>query len=411
MVRRKVLTTDMARRIVRKAGFRPSTTTEASGERISAIPILSVPGSIVPWPRYGNCAQEPYGSDLADLTQEQIQDLYSDAYSAQTGNQDALNAMRGRLLEFNSESSIVMNCVMPLLGYDYGGEVCTYTIAEDGRCKIEIDVAPPDSGFWEQYKSGDTRFPAKNNFLADNVDAKFLCDSITWYSGESAQGTGARHNAGPAYPQCPGPTPGELITHEQDGFVTENVEQHGFPPFSGFYVSGYFANFDEDLNYTSGIHAQMPRITLYTDELLDSALLPFYPLTLGISDRITMADPQSMENTSATNWGHIDVPNNQPSDHLIHDRWRVCADPVHEFSWTQDVFPCFVSGHEAGIADEDLSDTFTVRDYRVIKEGHAFTQTIDFAVQPSSPSERVLRYSQDFEVFDVVAVRVIRGSS
>jgi hypothetical protein len=45
MVRRKVLTTDMARKIVRKAGFRPGTIEDTSGVRISAIPILDIPGT------------------------------------------------------------------------------------------------------------------------------------------------------------------------------------------------------------------------------------------------------------------------------------------------------------------------------------------------------------------------------
>jgi hypothetical protein len=44
MVRQKVLTTDMARKIVRKAGFRPGSIEDSSGVRISPIPILSVSG-------------------------------------------------------------------------------------------------------------------------------------------------------------------------------------------------------------------------------------------------------------------------------------------------------------------------------------------------------------------------------
>lgn len=288
MIRRKALHTRWARAIMRKSGFRQMTP-EASAAGARGTPILS----LSPCVAAAGCPRPPFPEGVANLTPEERQDFYADVAAGEDGDQDALDDLRDWLITFGFEDEIVMNGVMPLLGYDYDGvSYYTFTLESD-TCPIEFDIVPPQGGsypdlelgFWEQYKTGDERFDTTETFMWEYQNCKVLMKNIRWISrrveGRNLEFTdpivdGLRHadNLNPTrrpdeteegsfgalpppiwevcdYPEISGFTPSDLYPAEY-GFPTHyeigqyTVGPAGAEAASGWRASAWVVNYHED---------------------------------------------------------------------------------------------------------------------------------------------------------------------
>lgn len=421
MVRRKVLTSRMARSIARKADISLAGSASAPGSQITGAPILSIP----PVSPVGGCPKRPYADDLFSSHQDRM-DFYADAKAAEGGEQTDLDRIRTFWLTnyLGMESEIVMDCVMPLLGYDYTDEVCTITLLQENGCSVEIDITPPDNGFWEQYKTGDARFEDQGGFPSDYQNCKWLARSIDMSTAETGNGFGGGvveaeldEFGDPPAGACP--EPGSITgysTHRADVLSSVNPQVRTHDPLSSFRAEGWLVNYDEDGIPTSGTFPTTPYMGVSADISLDTVIEPFYPGGPGVENPPGIGSaftggalaPFGVWN----NWGHF-VRNGGAQDagfqlpYYVAHRWRVCTAAEVTFDYEQDCFP--VLYHPALAIPPGFDNTTTYRQARVYKEGYDFTQNVDWSIQPTGTSlgRSVLRYTQSFEVFDVVAVRVI----
>lgn len=87
LVRRVVLQTPLARKIMRKSGFRPGT---GSAPIAAEWPILSIPPVVVA----GGCPRDPYPPDFVGRPEGMADDFYADVLLAETGDEAALDAVK-----------------------------------------------------------------------------------------------------------------------------------------------------------------------------------------------------------------------------------------------------------------------------------------------------------------------------
>jgi hypothetical protein len=380
---------------------------------------------------------------------EDYQQFYADALSARAGGEAQRHYFRDTwLIEYlGMEEEIVMDRIMPMLGYDYNGEVSTITFMANDGCRVEVDVAPPNNGLWEQYKTGDERFvdtPAFSyNLLGGGPiyqDMKTLVKEIVFRTsathdrGEGAEGgrfLDQWHNYGGGLPQCPRSyisNPAQYPTHEGDAIFARNRQFETDTLFSGYEASGYAVNYNSPSNTTTSSNVIMtyPRVCLHTTQLLDVPLDPFWPLnTNQPPDHTASCHPLQLMNSSISDWGIWRSPQNpyQSANHTAAYQLRRCSDPsatTATWPWTEfPVFPTFRSELPRSIPTSDYSTTYPRnRDKWVLKEAQEHTKHIDFSLQPAGADpvqaladEAITRATWTFELFDVVAVRVINSAS
>lgn len=393
MVGKTVLDTGTARDIVRRSGYRPG-----GDGGLGAVPILSVTSP--------SCPKPPLDVYTNTMTPTERDAFYDTVELAETGDVGALDAMHDYLIDFGLEDTIVMDGVMPLLGYDYAGEVYTFTLDDTAGCPIEIDITPPANGFWEQYKDGDERFSSKDVFITPGQDSKFLAKGIQLHTGvASAQYPAARvfandpnlpYYAGDGYPECTtgGVTP-EIYTHSIDG-----VRILDEPKI--FNVTGFRASLG-----SGGFSVVEPTITLTNDRLLDNPIAPTWETThvgngpfFGV---ITVDAAQNYDHegpVTLTRAGAV-------ADFFADTAWRACADDPAELVLSQDHF-CVMQANQFP-PEDTLTDTSTYRDWRITKEDAIGRRNIDWTINPSI-DDTVERYTQAWDTFDVVAVRALTST-
>lgn len=400
MIRTIVLETKNARGIMRKSGFRMSPSTAAtSGEKV----ILTTP----PCSPAKGCPRPPYGFPTSNLSSGERVAFYDTVARAEAEDPAAFVEMRDYLIALGMEDQIVMDGVMPNLRYDYAGELYTLTLDEDGACPIEVDIAPPiDDGFWEQYAAGDARFTAYDTFLADNNDYRALVKSVSLATAEIGieqpySYVNLNDSAIVPYPVCDETGPfGTTSTHHSDGVFAA--------PFDHFYqMVGYRENFG-----LPGEFPSTPEVYLTSDRLLDLKVAPEIDNT-GLGNAANFGVVWSQFKglifpSPYTAAGKV----TRDRDMLDTDRffvdtaWRRCGDPLADLE-TEGEFFCSLSPN-AGPTSLPVSAT-SWRDYRLWKDAPSGTQVIDWAIDPISPATTVLRYSQEWPTFDVVAVRMAAG--
>jgi hypothetical protein len=407
----------------------------------SGIPIpLADPdcvGSPVPNPPWQatSCSLGTPGSHLSTLTESERQEFWVDAFAAERGEQAGLDDMREWVTQFIGEGSIVRNRIMPMLGYDYAGGVSTITLDADGACRIEVDVAPPSNGWWEQYKTGDSRFSDHPTFGPSGggfQDFKILVKQIVFRTGGTTTGVTGTYLAGTSnqghtlFTPCPdGGNPAQYPTHSYDSLRLRNrrTETTGLDTFAGPEATGYVANINQNGTLGGvGQAASVPYISLQSPQILDEPQHKWYPTSsLSPFDRSAMhllyTNTEGVPITTST-FGKfragmgLDI-------HAVTARWRLCGDaPMTTTDWplTQEVFPTFYPLDDfRAIPSSERSSTYpTIRDLSGIKEGQEFTKEIDFSLQPTpwvptnfdDTNGSIVRATWDFELFDVVAVRV-----
>lgn len=390
MMRRGVLDVTLARAILRKSGFRPGGIPGNGGA-----PILSLNPTIT-----AGCPKPPYDSYTSGMEVGERDAFYETVELAETGDAGALEAMRGYLIDFGLEDFVVEEGVMPLLGYDYAGGVFTFTLDEEVPCPIEVDIAPPAGGFWEQYKVGDTRFSDRGITLASGQNYKFLVKSLGLDSSHADERYPSfftnLNGHGTVYPECP-ETGGLFSTHYGDA-----IDITDLPRF--FQVVGYRANFG-----TPGVFPIPPQIWLTNDRLLDNPVSPTYDdtgqgngppfgvigaeSTAGLSSPFTAGGLVSLDRAEVNPLYRADAA------------WRACGDPTPGLSPVRE-HSCAIRTNIGQTPESERSSTVTYREWSVHKDAPSGEAIIDWSIDPAAPGDTVFRYSAEWPTFDVVAVRM-----
>lgn len=394
LARKTYLQARNARAIMRKGGFRPGASIEGSlgGPILSVCPSTSGRG----------CPRAPHGGFIDDFSPGERAAFYDTLERAQNEDPSAFEEMEDYLIAAGLEATIVMNGVMPLLTYDYAGEVYTLTINEGGACPIEVDIVPPfENGFWEQYKDGDTRFSDIGLPLAAAQDLRFLCKSVYLATGAATltePGTpvylntpNPPHYAGFAFTECTHPDTGDISTHYTDFIGLQDSERV-------YIVSGYRAN------YGPATIANKPFITVTNDRLLDNYVNPEWDLTHYGNGPFGGVIDGAWTTAAFTGGGFLTFTRNVIGIPFYADEaWRKCVDPPPGLEFNREHF-CIMQSEQSRAPE---SSTRTFRGNRVIKEAPTGRRDINWAIDPpGGPDESIERYSQEWDLFDVVAVRM-----
>ena len=411
----------------------------------SGIPIpLADPdcvGSPVPNPPWQatSCSLGTPGSHLSTLTESERQEFWADAFAAEQGEQAGKDDMREWVTRFIGEGPIVQERIMPLLGYDYDGEVSTITLDADGACRIEVDVAPPDNGFWEHYQSGDERFSDTPNFgigggVPRPTNHKVLVKQIIFRTGVTFTESFAPGFSSPEAPwragginysgaQChrdymPHPTPSNHTfdpTHEVDSIAIRNHRNETSDVFGDSECSGYRWNQPGTFNTTN------MQVCLDTNQILTAVphIYPYNP-SLGSPSGRRFNTVEMIAGGSGAFGFFRTAPGTQ--GHTVTQRYRKCSDPpmtLADWPYTQELYPVFQPTGNTFREDALDPTTWTAtypsnREQKVTKEGTQFTQEIDVSLQPPGGdptdsdtwTQNITRATWNFELFDVVAVRV-----
>lgn len=401
--------TRFARAIARKAGFRPGSSAFTSA---GAGPILTVPPVVVA----GGCPRVPYGTvDTGDGTfalaeffdgPGELEEFYDNVEAAEGGDTAAFVWLRDTLVDMGLEETIVMECVMDNLRYDYAGEVCTFTLNPDAACPIEFDIAPPSEGFWEQYAEGDARFIDKNCLMKTGNDYRVLVRSVELSTANVSQQfpyarTNLNQTAIVPYSTCPGLPGPEAYTHFFDGIQGPDTPKV-------FSIQGYRQNYGT----TGTDFPTIPSIVVTNDALLDNEAHPFVENTgqgngpnFGImagSPRTTLTGP------TWADAGFFAVGREDSSiPFYVDTNWRPCADPNTTLEPLQESFAVMRSPQDSFDPD---TDTDTYRSLRVSKEPPNGRQTHDWTTTTGVAST-VSRYASSWPTFDIVAVRMTGRAS
>lgn len=130
MVRGVVLQTPLARKIIRKSGFRPGSGTAPAAATEG--PILSVPPVVMA----GGCPRDPYPPDFVGGAEGMADDFYADVLLAETGDEAALEAIKDWL---------------SFLGYGGGGDPDNpERVRVNGGCPVECDLVFDFPSFYVQ---------------------------------------------------------------------------------------------------------------------------------------------------------------------------------------------------------------------------------------------------------------------
>lgn len=384
MIRETVLGTGNARDILRKSGFKPTSTTGSPRERS----ILSTP----PIAPARGCPRPPYGASMVGVIPSERAAFYEMVGQAEDGNPGALDDMRDYLITFGYEDSIVMNGVMPLLTYDYAGEVWTFTLNSDAACPIEIDITPPLNGFWEQYADGDARFAAKNIDLAPGQDYRLLVKSVVLRTSEALGPLlpRTRLDAGSSYSQCPNPS-GGVYTHEIDSIQTSAASA---------LQTGTCVAFRKD--YGPAQFANMPLVELANERLFHNAAIPISGFS---GPRMGTAgwDVGTVTFAPYTASGRFSMqPRTNPPEIYIDEWFHACGEPHGTLEFAREHFGIMRSRQFQDV----ISSTDRYVDITVNKRTNIGNRVVDWSIDPAPPATTVVRYTQEWDTFDVVAVRM-----
>jgi hypothetical protein len=395
MIRAEVLHPLRARGIFRKSDFRGGSFAEASSQ---GTPILSVPPRVIA----ATCPRAPYGSaSIQAMSEEEREDFYETVALAETGDAGALEAIHDYLIAFGLEDTIVLNYILEMARYDWDGTPATFPFNPTAACPIEIDVALHPNAFWEQYKTGDTRFDDNDlTPVPANRDWRTIIKSFTFRSREADMETphtevNLNSLADVPYPECP-PTLGAVddITHNEDAVFTEPHVSLGQP--TGIITVGYRKRFG-----SSSVAFPSPRLCFTTERMLANKVSPEKDNAhVGTGPDFGIYESSAL---SAINKFTV----NQPSGSIpyyIDTRWRQCVDFPPGLETTLECYAALVPELFPPSSSVDSSTTYA--NYRFYREPPIGRVTIDWTEDPPIGETSMVRYDFSWPTFEVVALRM-----
>ena len=399
-VRKRVLHTKLARKIMRKSGFRPRPE-EGSGS--GGVSVLTIP----PVTPVGGCPKGAFDPAGEFESAEDWNAFYVDAKAAEVGDQTERDEFRDEWISgyLDMEDDIIRDYIFDFLTYDYAGETATLTLFENDGCSVEIDIGRDPGSFWEQYKGDDSRFSAENVFVNEDQDIRFLCSAVALATDDVYESGSVRSNTAgappddPEYPYdvCTDGT--QYWTHERNELLFPDTDK---VQTCTLYRKSYSA---EEITGSFNV----PNVWITSDKMLGHKSSPLWD-TLGIGNSAAfgvlpaeaMTDfpgpPYDLSLMDGSSYSPVNAHESDAVPWPVDSNFWECLETTPDLDYEQEYFCAMRSSLST---DDAPNSTDTYEDRAVWKEAPTGRQMVDWSEGPGE------RYFHTWPTYRITDVRVV----